>query len=76
MDGVNANVPLLISKTKLKQWGGVLDFSENTLFLKVTDETTKLQESDSGHLTVNVGKTVDNNKEEFIQEILLIKKKK
>ena len=73
---VKANVPLLISKIKLKQWGGVVDFSENTLFLKVTNETIKLQESETGHLTVNVGKTFDNNKEELIHEILLIKKKK
>ena len=73
---VKANVPLLISKMKLKEWGGVVDFSENTLFLKATNETIKLQESESGHLTVNVGKTVENNREEIIQEIFMIKKKK
>ena len=71
---VKANIPLLISKLKLKEWGGILDFSENTLYLKITDETINLKESQSGHLTVNVGKTVVNNKEEMIKEILIIKK--
>ena len=73
---VTANIPLLISKLKLKEWGGILDFSENTLYLKVTDETIKLKESPSGHLTVNVGKTLDHNKEEMVKEILIIKKSK
>ena len=54
--------------------GGVLGFSENTLYLKITDETINLKESESGHLTVNVGKIIVNNKEEMIKEILIIKK--
>ena len=73
---VKANVPLLISKMKLKEWGGIIDFSENTLHLKATNETIKLKETESGHLSVNVGKTIENNREEVVHEILLIKKKK
>ena len=35
-----------------------------------------MTESDSGHLTVNVAKSADNNGEEMMKEIFLIKKRK
>ena len=73
---VKANIPLLISKRKLKEWGGVIDFDQNTLYLKKTKETVKLNETESGHLVLNVGKTIFHNKEELVNEILFIKKKK
>ena len=53
---VDANIPLLISKKKLKEWGGIIDFKKNTLFMRNTRETIKLTESPSGHLTISVGK--------------------
>ena len=44
--------------------------------MKSTGEKIKLAESESGHLIVNVGKTVENNKEEVVSEILFMKKNK
>ena len=63
---VPANVPLLIWKAKLKEWGAVIDFERSSLFLKKTDEEMHLEESDSGHLMINVGKTIDKNADEVI----------
>ena len=73
---VTANVPLLISKTKLKEWGGVIDFVESILFLKATGDTIQLTESESGHLTLNVAKSIDNDGDEMMREIFMITKKK
>ena len=73
---VAANIPLLISKKKLKDWGAKIDFERNELFIRKTNETIKLNETASGHLTINVAKTLPENKEEFLREIFLIKKKK
>ena len=73
---VTANIPLLISKKKLKDWGARIDFEKNELFIKKTNETVKLNETKSGHLTLNMARTLPENSEEFLKEIFLIKKKK
>ena len=73
---VPANIPLLISKRKLKDWGAKIDFEKNELFIRKTNETIQLNETASGHLTINVAKTLPENSEEFVQEIFLIKKAK
>ena len=71
-----ANILLLISKRKLKDWGAKIDFEKNELFIRKTNETIQLNETASGHLTINVAKTLPENSEEFVQEIFLIKKAK
>ena len=73
---VNANIPLLISKKKLKEWGGIIDFKNNTLHICKTDETIQLKETTSGHLIINVAKTVDEYKDEFIKEVFMIQQRK
>ena len=39
---VEANIPMLLSKNKLKEWGARIDFQENTMFIRKTSETIKL----------------------------------
>ena len=39
---VAADVPLLISKRKLTEWGGILDF-QSTIHIRKTAETIKLE---------------------------------
>ena len=73
---VEAKIPLLISKRKLKEWGAKIDFEKNEMYIRKTDETIKLNETKSGHLTLNLAKTIADNAEDFIKEILLVKKEK
>ena len=73
---INTEIPLLISKKKLKEWGGKIDFQENTLFLRNSGETVQMEETSSGHLVINLAKDLDSNKEEAIQELFLMKQTK
>ena len=73
---VPANIPLLISKRKLKDWGARIDFEKNELFLRKTNETVKLSETKSGHLTLKMAKTLPEDSAEFLNEVFLIQKKK
>ena len=73
---VPANIPLLISKRKLKDWGARIDFEKNELFLRKTNETVKLSETKSGHLTLKMAKTLPEDSAEFLHEVFLIQKKK
>ena len=56
---IDSAVPLLISKTKLKEWGAELNFKENTIYLEKTNEKVHLQETKTGHLVVRLGKNVE-----------------
>ena len=73
---VPANIPLLISKAMLKKWGAVIDFDKKSIFLKETNEEIPLEESESGHLMINVGKTIEQNADEVVEKVFLISKKK
>ena len=73
---VEAKIPLLISKRKLKEWGAKIDFEKNEMYIRKTNETIKLNETKSGHLTINLAKTIADNADDFLKEVLLIKKKK
>ena len=42
---VEANIPMLLSKSKLKEWGARIDFLENTMFIRKTSEVIKLKET-------------------------------
>ena len=71
---IDAAIPLLISKTKLKEWGAELNFKENTLYLDKTKEKVDLKETKTGHLVVNLGKSIDEDADEALKEVLLMKK--
>ena len=71
---IDSAVPLLISKTKLSEWGAQLDFKANTLYLEKTNEKVDLQETKTGHLVVKLGKNIKENAEEALKEVLLMKK--
>ena len=71
---IDSAVPLLISKTKLTEWGAKLDFKDNTLYLEKTDQKVELQETKSGHLVVKLGKNIKEDTEEAVKEVLLLKK--
>ena len=71
---IDAAVPLLISKSKLKEWGAKLDFKDNSMYLEKTDEKIMVQETRSGHLVVKLGKNIKEDNEEALKEILLMKK--
>ena len=71
---VDANIPMLLSKKKLREWGAQIDFSENKMYLKKTRETIQLNEVTQGHLTYPMAKNVKNDCEELIHSILLVKK--
>ena len=60
---IDAAVPLLISKSKLKEWGAKLDFKDNSMYLEKTDEKILLQDTRSGHLVVKLGKNIKEDNE-------------
>ena len=64
---IDSAVPLLISKTKLKEWGAELNFKENTIYLEKTNEKVHLQETKTGHLVVRLGKNIEENAEEALK---------
>ena len=71
---IDTEIPLLISKKKLKEWGGKIDFQENTLYLRKTGETIQMEETSTGHLVINMAKDLRENKDEAIHELFLMKK--
>ena len=75
---VETNVPLLFSKTKLKEWGGNLDFEEDTMTFKTTGDKIKLKDTSSGHYIIPVGKSLhsDEDKIEIVKKIFHIAKTK
>ena len=73
---IDTEIPLLISRKKLREWGGKIDFEDNTLHLKSTGETIQLEVTSTGHLVMNLGKDLKNDKEEAIQQLFLMKKEK
>ena len=73
---INTEIPLLISKKKLKEWGGRIDFQENTLYLRKSGETIQMEETSTGHLVINLSKDLKKDKDEAIQELFLMKQNK
>ena len=73
---VEANIPMLLSKSKLKEWGARIDFQENTMYIRKTDETVKLKETDQGHLTFPMAKNIKDNVEEFVKHIHMVRLRK
>ena len=73
---VEANIPMLLSKSKLKEWGVKIDFLENTMFIRKTSEVIKLKETAQGHLTFPMGKNIKDNEEEIVKRIHLVRIKK
>ena len=49
---INTEIPLLISKKKLKEWGGKIDFEDNTLHIRKTGKTIQMEERSTGHLVI------------------------
>ena len=58
---IDTKILLLISKKKLNEWGGKIDFKENTSYLRRTDETIQLAETSAGHLVMSVSKDLKND---------------
>ena len=73
---INTEIPLLIYKKKLKEWGGWIDFQENTLYLRKSGETIRMEETSTGHLVINLSKDLKKDKDEAIQELFLMKQNK
>ena len=73
---VNTNVPLLLSKEKMKEWGCVIDCEKDTIYIGKTNETLQMKSTKSGHWTLPLGRSIANNKEEITKKVLLISKKK
>ena len=71
---ISADIPLLISRQKLKEWGCSIDFLKNTLFLGKTKETIPIEITSSGHMVIPITKNIENNKNEVVNEVLMIKK--
>ena len=71
---IDANIPLLFSKRKLKEWGSVIYFQKNTLKIGITNETFKLKETNGGHLALPLSKDPEEDKEELFKKICLIQK--
>ena len=53
---VDTNIPLLLSLETLTSWGAILDFAEQTIKLKTTGETFKLDRTKSNHLAIALSK--------------------
>ena len=73
---IDTEIPLLISKRKLKEWGGKIDFQDNTLHLRKSGETVRMEETSSGHLVIDLGKNLKKDKKEAIKQLFLMKKNK
>ena len=73
---IDAPIPLLLSKRRLKQWDAVINFRNNTLKIGKTDETFKLKETKGGHLSLPLVKDPAENREEFLSKIYMVKKSK
>ena len=71
---IDTEIPLLISKKKLKEWGGRIDFQENTLYLRKSGETIHMEETSTGHLVINLSKDLKKDKDEAVKELFLMKK--
>ena len=64
---IEVEVPFALSKLKLKEWVGTIDFEEKVLHLTITYEEVKLEETCTGHLVVNLAKNITDNKEEIVE---------
>ena len=73
---VDTNIPFLFSKKWMKEKGVVLDVQLSTIFMKETGETFKLKETSDGHLGYPLTKSVDENREEIVKKVLMIRKQK
>ena len=73
---VEANIPMLLSKSKLKEWGARIDFQDNTMYIRKTSETIKLKETEQGHLTFPMAKNIKDNVDEFVKHIHIVRMKK
>ena len=62
-------------KSNSKTGDGIIDFKENILYLRITKEDIKLEETTTGHLVVILAKNIKDDKEEIIPEFFLIKVK-
>ena len=49
-------IPLALSKFKIKEWGVTIDFEENVLHLRITNKDVKLEEAATGHLEISLAK--------------------
>ena len=66
---------MLLSKNKLKEWGARIDFQENTMFIRKTSETIKLNETEQGHLTYPMAKNIKDNLDEIVKNIHIVRMK-
>ena len=73
---VEANIPMLLSKSKLKEWGAKIDFLDNTMYIRKTKETIKLKETKQGHLTFPMAKNIKDNVDELVKHIHIVRMKK
>ena len=73
---VDTNIPLLLSLETLTSWGAILDFAEQTIKLKTTGETFKLDRTKSNHLAIALSKRPEVDKEELLRRVFKVKKVK
>ena len=53
-----------------------MDFGENKLYLRKSDEENDIVRTKSGHLAISLGKDVESNSDEVIQAVMMMKKDK
>ena len=66
---IEVEIPLAISKLKLREWGGTIYFEENVLYLRIIKEDVKLKEIATGHLGVSLARNIEDDKEETVKEL-------
>ena len=72
---VDGNVPFLLAREQLENWGAVIDFGRKTIALKETDEEFKMLDNGQ-HLGIKLAKDLEDDKEEFIKAVYKIRKMK
>ena len=53
-----------------------MDFGENKLYLRISDEENDMVRTKSGHLAIGLGKEVEKHSDEVIQAVMMMKKEK
>ena len=53
-----------------------MDFGENKLYLRVSDEENDMVRTISGHMAIGLGKEVDKHSDEVVQAVMMMKKQK
>ena len=70
---VDGNVPFLLAREQLENWGAVIDFGRKTIAFKETEEEFKMLDNGQ-HLGIKLTKDLHEDKEEFIKEVFKIRK--